>query len=113
MIDCYFADNFGATFFCRLREYHSLKTSGFGIRNKKIQYKPCKINLKIHEIDTTTPVVFGSQSTIIAEVLPMEVAYQSKFYFFLVLLKIKNCQIFKQNLMICSLLPLLPFEYPL
>ena len=34
-----FLDNYGTSFFCRMRVYHSLRGSGFGVRNKRTIYK--------------------------------------------------------------------------
>ncbi|KAK7071956.1 hypothetical protein SK128_016114, partial [Halocaridina rubra] len=39
----------GIQVYCRMRMYHGLKTSGFGVRNKRTIYKPCKMQMKLHD----------------------------------------------------------------
>lgn len=86
-------DNYGASFFCRMRVYHGLKTSGFGIRNKRTLYKPCKMLLKFHDASTTdeTASTCGPNSSLLlAEVVPIESAYTGEFWSLVVVYSIKQ-----------------------
>lgn len=38
------------TFFCCLRKYRGLKTSGFGVKNKAVEYVPFKLFLSFKEV---------------------------------------------------------------
>ncbi|KAL7643223.1 UNVERIFIED_CONTAM: hypothetical protein RMT77_006514 [Armadillidium vulgare] len=72
-------DNYGTTFFCRLRKYHGLKKTGFGVRNKKTLYKACKIIFKSQDAARFTESLNADivhLSLIIAEIIPIESAYK-------------------------------------
>nr|AWC08578.1 period isoform 1 [Homarus americanus] len=71
-------DNYGTSFFCRMRVYHGLNTSGFGVRNKRTHYKPCKMVLKFHDAscsDETASTYGPNSSLLLAEVIPIESIY--------------------------------------
>ncbi|XP_069167823.1 period circadian protein isoform X3 [Procambarus clarkii] len=71
-------DNYGTSFYCRMRVYHGLKTSGFAVRNKRTHYKPCKMILKFHDASCTdeTASTYGPNSSLLlAEVIPVESVY--------------------------------------
>ncbi|XP_042864690.1 period circadian protein-like isoform X3 [Penaeus japonicus] len=71
-------DNYGTSFFCRMRMYHGLKSSGFGVRNKRTIYKPCKIILKFHDpscMEETASTYGPNSSLLLAEVIPIESVY--------------------------------------
>ncbi|XP_071541307.1 uncharacterized protein per isoform X1 [Panulirus ornatus] len=71
-------DNYGKSFFCRMRVYHGLKTSGYGVRNKRTHYKPCKMNLKFHDATCTdeTASTYGPNSSLLLiEVIPIKSVY--------------------------------------
>nr|ANW48380.1 period [Euphausia superba]AUI80368.1 period [Euphausia superba] len=72
-------DSFGTSLFCRMRMYHSLRNSGFGVRNKRTMYKPCKMILKFHDvsnIETDNPNYGQNSSMILAEVIPIDSVYK-------------------------------------
>ncbi|XP_045105922.1 period circadian protein-like isoform X2 [Portunus trituberculatus] len=72
-------DNYGTSFFCRMRMYHSLRSSGFGVRNKRTIYKPCKMILKFHDptcLDETASTCGSNSSLLLAEVIPIQSIYQ-------------------------------------
>lgn len=72
------SDNYGTSFFCRMRMYHGLKSSGFGVRNKRTIYKPCKIILKFHDpscMEETASTYGPNSSLLLAEVIPIESVY--------------------------------------
>lgn len=72
-------DNYGTSFFCRMRMYHGLRSSGFGVRNKRTVYKPCKMILKFHDptsLDETASTCGPNSSLLLAEVIPIQSIYQ-------------------------------------
>ncbi|KAG0718260.1 Period circadian protein [Chionoecetes opilio] len=84
-------DNYGTTFFCRMRMYHGLRTSGFGVRNKRTVYKPCKMVLKFHDptsLDETASTCDPNFALLLAElflfrvfirVIPFEMPAKGSF----------------------------------
>ncbi|XP_050729323.1 period circadian protein-like isoform X12 [Eriocheir sinensis] len=72
-------DNYGTSFFCRMRMYHGLRSSGFGVKNKRTFYKPCKMVLKFHDptcLDETASTCGPNSSLLLAEVIPIQSIYQ-------------------------------------
>lgn len=72
-------DNYGTSFFCRMRMYHGLRSSGFGVKNKRTIYKPCKMVLKFHDptcLDETASTCGPNSSLLLAEVIPIQSVYQ-------------------------------------
>ncbi|MPC76633.1 hypothetical protein E2C01_071050 [Portunus trituberculatus] len=64
-----------------MRMYHSLRSSGFGVRNKRTIYKPCKMILKFHDptcLDETASTCGSNSSLLLAEVIPIQSIYQGK-----------------------------------
>ncbi|KAK4299765.1 hypothetical protein Pmani_027984 [Petrolisthes manimaculis] len=72
-------DNYGTSFFCRMRMYHSLRTSGFGVRNKRTEYQPCKMVLKFPDpscMNETASTCGPNSSLLLAEIIPIKSVYQ-------------------------------------
>ncbi|XP_075211377.1 period circadian regulator isoform X2 [Lycorma delicatula] len=45
------------SFYCCLRQYRGLKSTGFSVINKKVSYLPCQLTLAFREISTKFPVL--------------------------------------------------------
>ncbi|XP_066986224.1 period circadian protein isoform X6 [Macrobrachium rosenbergii] len=69
-------DSSGTSFFCRMRMYHGLKSTGFGVRNKHTTYKPCKMTLKLHDPSDGEGSISGNRNILVASVVPIESAYK-------------------------------------
>ncbi|XP_068223176.1 period circadian protein [Palaemon carinicauda] len=69
-------DSSGTSFFCRMRMYHGLRSTGFGVRNKHTNYKPCKMTLKLHDPSDGEGSSSGGRNILMASVVPIESAYK-------------------------------------
>lgn len=64
------------TFFCCLRKYRGLKNSGFGVKDKVVEYVPLQLSLSFKEVKGEV-----SDSILLITATAVKTAYKRKYYF--------------------------------
>ena len=65
------------TFFCCLRKYRGLKTSGFGVKDKAVEYVPFKLSLSFKEVRGEI-----SDTLLFITATPVKTAYNREYYYY-------------------------------
>ena len=68
--------NSSNTFFCCLRKYRGLKTSGFGVKDKAVEYIPFQLSLTFKEVKGDT-----SDTILLITATDVKTAYKRKSAF--------------------------------